>query len=92
MADQPYDPYIPQGGAGGGASGAPGNQRTAAIQAVGLLYLISFSYVASLHSLDGPLIVCDRGAPFWANNFSRAPQEEPILPRKLAGAEPYEDR
>lgn len=35
--DPPYDPYIPAGGAAGGApnaQGAPGNQRTAALQAV----------------------------------------------------------
>lgn len=41
MADQPYDPYIPAG-PGGNAPG-PGNQRTAAIQAVGIpILLISF--------------------------------------------------
>jgi vesicle-associated membrane protein 4 len=39
MADreQPYDPYIPSGGQGGAAPGGgqnPGNQRTAALQAV----------------------------------------------------------
>ena len=37
MADreQPYDPYIPAGGNQGGSAGAaPGNQRTAALQAV----------------------------------------------------------
>lgn len=35
--DRPYDPYIPAGGEAGGAAGgqsAPGNQRTAALQAV----------------------------------------------------------
>lgn len=35
--EQPYDPYIPSGGQGGaaGAGGQnPGNQRTAALQAV----------------------------------------------------------
>ena len=37
MADReaPYDPYIPAGGQGGGGQ-QPGNQRTAALQAVGL--------------------------------------------------------
>lgn len=34
--DRPYDPYIPSEPAAGGAGGnaAPGNQRTAALQAV----------------------------------------------------------
>jgi hypothetical protein len=45
MADreQPYDPYIPSGGQGGAAPGAgqnPGNQRTAALQAVSA-YLVT---------------------------------------------------
>lgn len=39
MADReiPYDPYIPQGGAAGASAGREGNQRTAALQAVGEL-------------------------------------------------------
>jgi len=37
MADreQPYDPYIPSGERAGGSAGQHGNQRTAALQAVG---------------------------------------------------------
>lgn len=37
MADreQPYDPYIPAGNGGGSAGHNGGNQRTAALQAVG---------------------------------------------------------
>ena len=46
MADreQPYDPYIPSGQAAPGGSTAQhgGNQRTAALQAVGLVH---FSYI-----------------------------------------------
>lgn len=42
MADreQPYDPYIPAGGSNNAAPGAQGqgNQRTAALQAVGLTF------------------------------------------------------
>lgn len=36
--DRPYDPYIPSEPAAGGAGGqgAPGNQRTAALQAVSI--------------------------------------------------------
>ena len=47
MADreQPYDPYIPAGGAGGqqGAQGQNGNHRTAALQAVCLCLLPTYS-------------------------------------------------
>ena len=46
MADreQPYDPYIPSGGGQGGAGGqGAGNQRTAALQAVSLLFVIAAS-------------------------------------------------
>lgn len=38
MAEQPYDPYIPSGSSGAGAdrnAAHSGNQRTAALQAVG---------------------------------------------------------
>jgi hypothetical protein len=58
MADQPYDPYIPNSGAGT-AQGAPGNQRTAAIQQVGLRSTIYFSHFRlrgdSFQRLDGYL-------------------------------------
>jgi hypothetical protein len=72
MADQPYDPYIPQGGAGGSGAGAgagnPGNQRTAAIQAVGLFsLLLSFLYFSSFfapRTEPPPLFDCDRGPLF----------------------------
>lgn len=39
--DRPYDPYIPSEPAAGGAAGqpAPGNQRTAALQAVSHTFL-----------------------------------------------------
>lgn len=37
--DAQYDPYIPSGGNNAGA-GAPGNQRTAALQAVSTIFLI----------------------------------------------------
>ena len=37
--DGPYDPYIPANGAQGASNGqAGGNQRTAALQAVSLLF------------------------------------------------------
>lgn len=86
MADQPYDPYIPQGGAGSGA-GNPGNQRTAAIQAVS--FFLSFSPLCSFPPVS------------FAHPFRRAPsrpvatvlpfpprlerkREAKISPRKLA--------
>jgi hypothetical protein len=40
MSNGQYDPYIPAGGAGArtGDSNAPGNPRTAAIQAVSIVF------------------------------------------------------
>ncbi len=50
MADReaPYDPYIPQGGAAGASAGREGNQRTAALQAVGELTTFCLFVVISL--------------------------------------------
>ena len=50
MSDQPYDPYIPSGGAPGGSQGqpgGPGNQRTAAIQAVGFPFSFTYLVISS---------------------------------------------
>ena len=47
MSEQPYDPYIPAGGqAGSSAARGDGNQRTAALQAVGSL-IVLFSHFES---------------------------------------------
>jgi hypothetical protein len=41
--DAQYDPYIPAGGAApAGGQGAPGNQRTAALQAVSDLFIVQW--------------------------------------------------
>ena len=50
MSDQPYDPYIPSGQSGSTHQSAPrdGNQRTAALQAVGQLLSLQYSEQGSL--------------------------------------------
>ncbi len=51
MADReaPYDPYIPQGGAASASAGREGNQRTAALQAVGELTTLWLFAMISRH-------------------------------------------
>lgn len=60
--DRPYDPYIPSEPAAGGAGGqpAPGNQRTAALQAVSCLFYSEMREVSFQRSACyGRWIRCD---------------------------------
>jgi hypothetical protein len=68
--DRPYDPYIPSEPAAGGAGGqgAPGNQRTAALQAVSIPSFLRSLILSSKPcgysgSLVDVLSSCD-GIPF----------------------------
>lgn len=67
--DRPYDPYIPSEPAAGGAAGgqsAPGNQRTAALQAVSspitLLYVPVY-ILSSGRICHGWMMVEDQSRP-----------------------------
>jgi hypothetical protein len=54
--DRPYDPYIPAEPAAGGAGAqpAPGNQRTAALQAVSVIFLSQMTVMPlERPSIDG---------------------------------------
>ncbi|KAI6708731.1 synaptobrevin [Diplocarpon mali] len=50
--DRPYDPYIPAGEAPAGGNAAPGNQRTAALQAVSSLLC------SELREIEAPICAC----------------------------------